>query len=108
MADFKKIFDNTQNIDIERLMRLCRISLSDEKREKYAQELKKMADYTYPRLKCEDASLPFSYCSAEHCMREDIPSSPSAADCELIMSLAPHTSDGYISVPKVIKEGGDE
>lgn len=108
MSDIKKIFDTEQNIDIERLARLCRLSLSDGQIANSARELKKMADYTYPRLRSEDTSLPFSYCSAKSCLREDIAKIPNTKDCELILSLAPSACQGYVSVPRIIKEENDE
>ena len=106
MSDKEKNFDSTKQIDIERLCRLCRLSLSADEREKSAQELKKMADYTYPRLRGEECALPFSYCSAKSEPREDI--AKDSGVCEDILALAPASVDGYVSVPKVIKEGGNE
>ena len=106
MSDNKKGFDSNKCIDIERLCRLCRISLTEGESEQSAAELKKMADYTYPRLCREDTALPFSYCSAKSEPREDI--SRNSGVSEDILSLAPSTSDGYVSVPKVIKEVDNE
>ena len=106
MSDNNKSFDANNCIDIERLCRLCRISLSEDEREQSARELKKMADYTYPRLCREDSALPFSYCHAKPELREDV--AKDSGICEDILSLAPSVSDGYISVPKVIKEEENE
>jgi len=106
MSDNEKNFDSGKSIDIERLSRLCRLSLSADEREKSAAELKKMADYTYPRLRSEDSTLPFSYCSAKSEQREDI--ARDSGIYEDILALAPSSSDGYVSVPEVIKEVGDE
>ena len=106
MSDNEKNFASDKQIDIERLCRLCRLSLSDDERATSAAELKKMADYTYPRLCGEEDALPFSYCSAEGEHREDIAVESNMG--ELIIALAPTSKDGYVCVPKVIKEESDE
>ena len=106
MSDNKKSFDSNKSIDIERLCRLCRISLTERESEQSAAELKKMADYTYPRLCREDTALPFSYCHADGELREDV--TTESGICEEILALAPCISDGYISVPKVIRDQKEE
>ena len=106
MSDNEKNFDSDKTIDIERLCRLCRLSLSADERAKSAAELKKMADYTYPRLRGEEHTLPFSYCAAKSELREDVAAESEIA--ELILALAPSSNDGYVSVPEVIKEDGNE
>ena len=103
MSDNKKSFDANNCIDIERLCRLCRISLSEDEREQSARELKKMADYTYPRLCREDSALPFSYCVAGAKARDDEASLPDVEECKKILALSPSNKEGYISVPKIIK-----
>ena len=106
MSDNEKSFDSDKQIDIDRLCRLCRLSLSADECKQSAAELKKMADYTYPRLRGEGEALPFSYCSAASELREDTPADSELS--ELIIALAPTSSDGYVSVPEVIKEDCDE
>ena len=109
MSDNKKSFDSQKSIDIERLCRLCRISLTKSESEQSVAELKKMADYTYPRLCFEDTALPFSYFPDDAELREDVAVNSDMGD--QLLSLAPSSCDGYISVPKVIraqKEENDE
>ena len=106
MSDNEKNFDSDKQIDIDRLCRLCRLSLLADEREQSAAELKKMADYTYPRLRGEGDALPFSYCAATSELREDVPADSELS--EFILALAPSSNDGYVSVPKVIKEDCDE
>ena len=112
MSDIKKEFDEkfdtNENINIERLARLSRLALSDEQKAESAKELKKMADYVYPRVKTEDASLPFSYCLANSELRADEASALSYEECKKILALAPSSSNGYITVPKIIREADEE
>lgn len=97
-------FDIEKDIDIDRLARLARIDLTDEDRDELAAELKQLADYIYPRVKNEDIPLPVSYVHSQHTPREDIAELTDAQSCALILANAPSLEDGYITVPKVIKE----
>ena len=105
MSDNKQSFDSNKSINIERLCRLCRLS-PDGESEQSAAELKKMADYTYPRLCRVDTALPFSYCRADGEHREDVATNSGMS--KDILTLAPCISDGYISVPKVIRDNKEE
>ena len=99
--------NRSHEIDIKRLSRLSRIALSENEEQFAKDELKKMADYTYSLIKNEDTSLPFSYSQAPSCMREDIPTLLDADEAKRIVKLSPSSTDGYISVPKVIKEDNE-
>ncbi len=103
MKDKTQGFDASSNIDIERLSRLCRISLSESQSKLVAEELTKMADYTYLRLNAEDSALPFYYPYLQTDMRDDIPRESDIETAKLIIEAAPSSSDGYVAVPKVIK-----
>ena len=66
-----------------------------------------MADYTYLRLNAEDSALPFYYSYSKAELREDIPIESDAEMTKLIIDSAPSSSDGYVAVPKVIKQEGE-
>ena len=94
----------SDSINIDRLATLSRLSFeSEEQRGIAADELKKMADYTYSLIQCEDTSLPFSYCIAKTSVREDVAHMPDAEECKKILALSASAADGYITVPKIIK-----
>lgn len=99
--------DKCKKIDIDavRLARLSRLSIEAEDIDTVAAELKKMADYTYPRLTSEDSALPFSYCASSQELREDSPVRPTKEQCDMLIALAPSSKDRYITVPRVV---GDE
>lgn len=99
-----EIFDIEKDIDIDRLARLARFTLSDEERVSLAEELKKMADYTYPRVLSEEKALPFYYVMAQKETREDVAIPTSAEERDMILSNCPSIADGYVRVPQVIKE----
>ena len=96
--------NKTHKINIQRLARLSRIALTESQEQFARNELEKMADYTYSLIKCEDTSLPFSYSCSSSCMREDTPASLDEEEAKRIIALAPSSIDGYITVPKVIRE----
>ena len=108
MKDNEQKENIKNNIDIDRLSRLCRISLSDEEKLLASSELKKMADYAYLRIKGEDTPLPFSYCHSLDKLREDIPVERDQKDTELIINSAPERCERYITVPNVMKQGDFE
>lgn len=95
---------NSNEIDIDRLSRLARIEIPEKDRAAIASELKKMAEYTYPRVICEDGALPFSFETGSAAPRPDEARTLCESDRALIMSNAPSEKDGYITVPKIIKE----
>lgn len=97
----KEFFDLENCIDI--LAEQMRLSLTSDERTALVQELKKMADYTYPRLMSEEKALPFSYVQSETADREDIAKSTSDDEIQLILSNCPSLSDGHVAVPKIIK-----
>ena len=99
-----EIFDVEKDIDVDRLARLARFTLTDGERASLAEELKKMADYTYPRLTCEEKALPFIYVLANKDARDDVAIRSSAEDREIMLSSCPSIADGYVRVPQVIKE----
>lgn len=99
-----EVFDIETDIDIDRLARLARIDLSDEDRDELAAELKQLADYIYPRVKSEDIAMPVCYVHSDYSPREDIAIPSDSESCALILANAPSREDGYITVPKVIKE----
>lgn len=96
------------NIDTQRLSRLARLDIDDSEMQTVARELKKMADYTYPRLIAEDSPLPFSYCASTATPREDVALRIPDAEREAILDASPTARDGYITVPRVISEGGED
>lgn len=99
-----EIFDVEKDINIDRLARLARFTLSDDERASLAEELKKMADYTYPRVLSEEKALPFIYVFANKEAREDVAIPTSADQRELILASCPSIAEGYVRVPQVIKE----
>lgn len=96
------------NIDADRLARLSRLDMSEDEKQTAADELKKMADYTYPRLISEDSALPFSYCASSQQPRDDQAIRISAEEREAMLALSPTVCDGYITVPRIIFDGGEE
>jgi len=96
--------NKAHDINVQRLARLSRIALTKEQETEAARELKKMADYTYSLIRSDDIALPFSYSSAKPSMREDIVAATDTQLCEDIVALAPSSTDGHITVPRVIKE----
>lgn len=98
----KEFFDMENKIDL--MAEQMRLSLSNGERASFAEELKKMADYTYPRLASEEKALPFSYVQATPSAREDIAISSTPEERELILSCSPSLSGDHVAVPKIIKE----
>ena len=96
-----KIFDVENSID--KLAELTRLTLSAEERGTLARELKKMADYTYPRVTAQEKALPFSYVVAKEALREDISKGTPNDEKELILSNCPALADGFVAVPQVVK-----
>lgn len=102
-------FNFENSIDIDRLARLSRLEIGEKEREIVASELKKMADYTYPRVKCGDGALPFSYDHSKATPRPDEALLSPNVDRTLLLENAPSSREGYITVPKIIaEEDGNE
>lgn len=108
MSEKDTVIISNVNIDARRLSRLARLDMSESEMQAVSAELKKMADYTYPRLVSEDSALPFSYCASKQQPRSDEAVRISEAEREAILASAPTLCDRYITVPRVISEGGED
>ena len=97
-----EIFDIETDINIDRLAMLARFTLSAEERASLSEVLKKMADYTYPRILSEEKALPFSFVCAEELCREDEPQKISEEQRSIMLSGCPSLSEDYVTVPQVI------
>lgn len=104
MSDKTNAFNFESSIDIDRLARLCRLEISDSDRAVATSELKKMADYTYPRVKCDTEVEPFAYDRSSTLPREDIAVQTDRDTRDAILANSPSSRDGYVSVPKIITE----
>ena len=104
MSEQNNAFNFESSIDIDRLARLCRLEISEESRAVATSELKKMADYTYPRVKCDSSIPPFAYDRSKATPRDDTAVQTDSEMRGIMLDNAPSSRDGYVSVPKIITE----
>lgn len=94
----KKIY-TPNDIDIERLSSLSKLSLTDSEKESFSCDIASAANYICSLL--EDVEADYEREALALCeLREDTPSPCDAADA--ILSLSPDGEDRYVRVPRAV------
>jgi len=89
--------------DVEKIAHLARLAISDEEKDRYADDLSKILDLV-EQMNAVDTDQVTPMAHPLHMvqrLRTDEPSEPDQRD--LFQSIAPATEDGLYLVPKVIE-----
>jgi len=89
--------------DVEKIAHLARLAVSDEEKDRYANDLSKILDLVEQMNRVDtDHVTPMAHpLNMVQRLRTDSPSEPDQR--ELFQSIAPATEDGLYLVPKVIE-----
>ena len=98
----------TEIIDIDKIAALSGLSVSSEERAALSRDIEEMIAFVEKISLAEggDTDTPFFPHREINVFREDIPQK--SVDRELLLSAAGDTEGGYISVPRVIGNGGGD
>ena len=91
------------DLDIDRIAKLARISLSDAEKEKYSKDLAKILDHFMELKKLDTENvLPMSGgTDLKNVLRKDSQTAENASD--VLRKAFPDSKNGYLKVPKVFE-----
>jgi len=91
------------DLDIDRIAKLARISLSDAEKEKYSKDLAKILDHFMELKKLDTENvLPMSGgTDLKNVFRKDSQTAENASD--VLRKAFPDSKNGYLKVPKVFE-----
>lgn len=95
------------DIDVENVARLARLHLSEEEKAPMKRDMRAIIDFAnqLEQLNTEGVPVTAHIVPMENIFRDDVPHTP--FDRDLMLSNAPTAAEGYVSVPRVVEQGGE-